>query len=949
MEKRLRRSLFIGLGGTGIKTILKTKGVMLDNYGQNGELPPILGFLGIDTDRSEYDLTAKTKHGEIKLMADERYSISVASPKPHYNQYKRDYEWLPPQNVTFINTLDRGAGQVRTNGRLAVMYHRGQLKERIRQAINDVYTAQINDMKWKDFSAMDDADDGQAKLEIHLVFSICGGTGAGSFLDIAYLIREILLETAYPANLNGYAVMPGIFKAIIKNVAAKSRVEPNAYGCLKDLDYLMSLDLDDAKTILLNWGDSSKETGELPFDSLVLVDNTNGEGLNYNKMTALTDMISQALLATTGQIGSKASSVGDNVKNDMLLKSFDYGGKRAWVSSMGTATIIYDSRDVAEVYSLKAQNQLIQRLIAEDEMANTLSNTWIDNIKIREHNRDDVIDALYDMSSLTNMNLSNSDYDKRNCVEKIKNKVTSYVLGLDCSDADWNGRVSTLFVNVSADLGKKIKELLDERCSIGLAEGFLLDIKSQVTDLFRKEMIAEQKEHEQLLKEAKAELETKIENLHQYISKGWGSKLFQSNKENTYISAIKAAAFDVVLETIEIKRRSFAASFYSKLIEKLDSELLVIENNKAVFKQIYDDNLVEIQRRQNGADLDRAVAEDLSENMLRTINADMSDYPLTEFISLVPSGSLGKIPGKAELKAILDKLTKSLAKYNEILSQTIDSVLDSLSQEDFDAYIKSVSSKASPFLKVDGHGRQIGKGASRREIGKDQNFYICVPSEKTCRLTRDGYYKQILNPNAEIVSTGLTDRIIIYCARCPVPAFAITGLEAMGIPYFQEKESVSFHFDEQLRQQIEAECFDFEPKNANADEALTAWVKGCILGLIKFDKTYWVFDDEKQIAGGKEEVWTNFHSAYRDKAFDAFSKMPALWKQIEDKFKHYLDDMGKKKTEDLKKDVLDNYFTNYSRCQLQWSTIAKEPVSLEYIPTKRLILQETNLLEKLFR
>ena len=143
MEKRLRRSLFIGLGGTGIKTILKTKGVMLDNYGQNGELPPILGFLGIDTDRSEYDLTAKTKHGEIKLMADERYSISVASPKPHYNQYKRDYEWLPPQNVTFINTLDRGAGQVRTNGRLAVMYHRGQLKERIRQAINDVYTAQI--------------------------------------------------------------------------------------------------------------------------------------------------------------------------------------------------------------------------------------------------------------------------------------------------------------------------------------------------------------------------------------------------------------------------------------------------------------------------------------------------------------------------------------------------------------------------------------------------------------------------------------------------------------------------------------------------------------------------------------------------------------------------------------------------------------------------------------
>ena len=941
---KLRRSLFIGLGGTGIKTILKTKGVMMDNYGQNGELPPILGFLGIDTDRAEYDLTSKTKHGEIKLMANERYSISVESPRPHYNTYKKDYEWLPAQNVTFINTLDRGAGQVRTNGRLAVMYHRGPLKERIKQAISDVYTSQINDMKWKEFSAMEDSDDGQAKLEIHLVFSICGGTGAGTFLDVAYLIREILQESAYKANLNGYAVMPGIFQAEIKSVVAKSRVVPNAYGCLRDLDYLMSLDLDDSKTFALNWGDSSHETGELPFDSLVLVDNTNGAGLNYSKMSALTDMISQALLATTGQIGNQASSVGDNVKNDMLLKSFDFGGKRAWVSSMGTATILYDSRDVAQVYSLKAQNQLISRLIAEDEEANKVSNTWIDNVKIREHNRDDVIDTLYDLATLTQMSLNDSDYDNRNCVEKIKNKASSYLLGLDLSDEDWNNRVDALFAKVSAALEAKIKEILDTNCSVGLAEGFLMDVKNQVENLFRQEMIDEQRDHENQLKEAKADLDTKIENLHQYLNKGW----FHT-KQDTYISAIKAAAYDVVLETIEVKRRSFASRFYSKLIEKLDSELLVIGNTKAVFKQIHADNLVEIQRRQNGVDVDRAVAEDLSEDMLRIIDADMSEFPLTEFVAKLPSKTLCEIPGKAELIDILNKLTESLPKYKEILTQDIDSVLDAMPKDQFDAYIQSVSSKALPFLKVDGHGRQIGKTSTRRDIGKDQNYYICVPDEKTCRLTRDGYYKQVLNANAEVISTGLTDRIIIYCARCPVPAFAIAGLDAMGIPYWQERDAVSFHFDEQLRQRMEEEFFEFEPKNINADEALEAWVKACILGLIKFDKTYWVYDDEKQIAGGQEEVWTNFHSAYRDKAFDAFSKNPALFKQIDEKFKRHLEDMGKKKAEELKNDVLKNYFTNYSRCQLQWTTIAKEPVSIEYIPTKKLFQQETQLLEKLFR
>ena len=64
MEKeitKIRRSLFIGLGGTGVKTILKTKSALLDNYGQDGELPPMVAFLGIDSDLYEYDLPTKSK------------------------------------------------------------------------------------------------------------------------------------------------------------------------------------------------------------------------------------------------------------------------------------------------------------------------------------------------------------------------------------------------------------------------------------------------------------------------------------------------------------------------------------------------------------------------------------------------------------------------------------------------------------------------------------------------------------------------------------------------------------------------------------------------------------------------------------------------------------------------------------------------------------------------
>lgn len=48
----LKRTLYIGLGGMGIETLIKTKRLFIDVY---GEVPPMVKFLGIDTDRYEFD------------------------------------------------------------------------------------------------------------------------------------------------------------------------------------------------------------------------------------------------------------------------------------------------------------------------------------------------------------------------------------------------------------------------------------------------------------------------------------------------------------------------------------------------------------------------------------------------------------------------------------------------------------------------------------------------------------------------------------------------------------------------------------------------------------------------------------------------------------------------------------------------------------------------------
>ena len=58
VKTKIRRSLFVGLGGTGMRTLLYLKKLFVDTY---GEVPPMIGFLGVDTDMNEFTNTLEAK------------------------------------------------------------------------------------------------------------------------------------------------------------------------------------------------------------------------------------------------------------------------------------------------------------------------------------------------------------------------------------------------------------------------------------------------------------------------------------------------------------------------------------------------------------------------------------------------------------------------------------------------------------------------------------------------------------------------------------------------------------------------------------------------------------------------------------------------------------------------------------------------------------------------
>ena len=313
MATKIRRSLFIGLGGTGMNALLHTKKMYYDSY---GEVPPMIGFLGLDTDGGVYNRSIPAADGTpVSLSTSEQLPITVGSPQQIYLRNPENYDWMPEPNVGALSALNIGAGQTRSNGRFAVTLHKDDLAGRVQNKILQINNAAHIDNPGYSLLSND--------LEVHVVFSLSGGTGCGTFLNVAYLLRELLPD----AKISGYAVMADVFREMMQG-AGVVRVRPNAFGAIMDLDFLAHLDAASAP-VTFKWLRDAQTVRERPFTALYLIDNRNANGDMFNDVDQLCEMISLALVTSTGELSVAAASVSDNVAKVIGDGSMDIRNKRA--------------------------------------------------------------------------------------------------------------------------------------------------------------------------------------------------------------------------------------------------------------------------------------------------------------------------------------------------------------------------------------------------------------------------------------------------------------------------------------------------------------------------------------------------------------------------------------------------------------------------------------------
>ena len=96
-KSKLKKTLYVGLGGTGVQVLLNVKKCFIDIY---GEIPPMIGFLAIDTDTAALNKEVTSNRGKaIKLDSNELLVCTVQQALSVYRNNPKNYDWVPQKNI----------------------------------------------------------------------------------------------------------------------------------------------------------------------------------------------------------------------------------------------------------------------------------------------------------------------------------------------------------------------------------------------------------------------------------------------------------------------------------------------------------------------------------------------------------------------------------------------------------------------------------------------------------------------------------------------------------------------------------------------------------------------------------------------------------------------------------------------------------------------------------
>lgn len=342
VKSPLRPALIVGLGGTGHRLAVHLKATFVRAVGQ---APPervrILAFdtadesiavalgdqsVALETDRELFNI-GHTPVGSILRNLDRQPAIAARLPSLHA---------LPPV------MLRAGAKQVRPLGLLALLWRFDEVERRLKTAIWELAGKETLGR-----------EAGVAQgINVFICFSLVGGTGSGTFLDMAYLVRDLFDELGTLGDfcyITGVAVLPQAFRGI-----SGPNLIPNTVAALRELGHCMI-----QGGFACSYSNGRRvETRQPPFDLVYLLDGVDEQGYVWRGLDTLCDMAATGLYLQIGsQVGRKGENAFDNL--DEVLGGQTDDGEGTFCGSFGMAILRFDARRVADWCAARLARQMV--------------------------------------------------------------------------------------------------------------------------------------------------------------------------------------------------------------------------------------------------------------------------------------------------------------------------------------------------------------------------------------------------------------------------------------------------------------------------------------------------------------------------------------------------------------------------------------------------------------
>jgi tubulin-like protein len=302
-------TLIIGLGGTGVAVLRKFKQRFIELYGKDAQR--LVKILAIDT--AVQPTMPEPTLGPQEFLhlgvppIDVADVVDMAPRVPALN-------WLCDANVPAFQ-IGTGAGMKRLYGHIAYFFRGATIRKRLEEAAAEL-------MHNAGKAAAQGSHPG---FRVFIVSSLCGGTGTGMYLDIAYMAHDIVknqMGLGAPQSF-GLLFLPSAFQEL-KGSPFWSSINANGFAALQELQYYMTLSERTTGSTTLRLPDKDGRVLQLtsePFQYCYLVGGVNESGNPVANSKDLYDRTAEFLFMTaTSDIGSQLMAVA--VDRDKCFASF---------------------------------------------------------------------------------------------------------------------------------------------------------------------------------------------------------------------------------------------------------------------------------------------------------------------------------------------------------------------------------------------------------------------------------------------------------------------------------------------------------------------------------------------------------------------------------------------------------------------------------------------------